>query len=276
MKKSILFLAIVVLFFGCTETPIMIPEFNFCDSRRVVLIEDLTGVECPNCPKGSEAIEAIANRCPNDILAVVGVHGNFLTKPIDKNGIKSKYDFRNPKSIALEEFLKPYLGKPAIQINRRHFPNEDYASVDFIEQWASYIDQELSKPVEIDIVIGKSYNANTRKLDLNVTGTSLITEDGNFQISVYLTESDLIDPQITNTAIIEEYEHKHVLRDMFTSATGDDFTTNIVKGNDYTKNYSYTIPADFVAENMEVVVMISRNKADDKTVLQAQAVKVTE
>ncbi len=276
MKKIQLFFAIAVLFFGCTETPIMIPEFNFCDSRRVVLIEDLTGVECPNCPKGTEALEDIANKCSKSVIAVVGIHGNFLTKPINKNGIVSKYDFRSPKSIELEEYLKPYLGKPSVQINRRHFEGEDYTAVDFIEQWASYIDQELSKPVEVEIKVSKSYNANNRKLDLDFTGTSLITEQGNFKITVYLTESNIIDPQINSTEIIEEYEHKHVLRDMMTKATGDDFASNIVKGNNYNKQYSYTIPSEFIAENMEVVVMVSRDKTDDKSVLQAQAIKVTE
>lgn len=276
MKKIQLFLAIAVLFFGCTETPIMIPEFNFCDSRRVVLVEDLTGVECPNCPKGADALEAIANKCSKSVIAVVGIHGNFLTKPINKNGIVSKYDFRNPKSIELEEYLKPYLGKPSVQINRRYFEGELYTAVDFIEQWASYIDQELSKPVEVEIQVSKSYNANTRKLDLDITGTSLITEQGNFKITVYLTESNIIDPQLNTTVIDEEYEHMHVLRDMLTKVTGDDFTSNIIKGNNYNKQYSYTIPSEFIAENMEVVVMVSRDKTDDKSVLQAQALKVVE
>ena len=96
-----------VLWSSCTEEGVMIPPFEEPDSKRVVLLEDLTGVQCPNCPKGAAAIEDILTKLPNNVVAV-GVHGTFLTKPLPE----SKYDFRNPKSIALEEFLKPFWVSP--------------------------------------------------------------------------------------------------------------------------------------------------------------------
>lgn len=145
MNKILLF-AIAILFFGCSEEPIMIPEFEVPVTNRVVLIEDLTGVRCPNCPKGAKAIENIISNLEGKVVAV-GIHGTFLTKPIEGN-VASKYDFRNPKSIELEEYLKPFLGKPSVQINRRFFEGELYTSVDFIDQWQSYVEQELNRPQE--------------------------------------------------------------------------------------------------------------------------------
>lgn len=272
MKKIFLLVSIVVLFAGCNEVPVMIPDFEVPNTNRVVLMEDLTGVRCPNCPKGAKAIENIIEKFEGKVVAV-GIHGNFLTKPLDGE-VKSKYDFRNPKSIELEEYLKPFLGKPSVQINRRYFDGELYTSVDYIDQWESYVEDELNRPQEMEIILGKNYNPDSRKLDINVAASPLINETGRFRISVYIIESKIIDPQETNNAIIEEYEHNHVLRDMLTAVTGDEFAVDLEKNKIYNKSYSYVIPQEFNADNMEVVVMVNRDKADDKSVLQAQAIKV--
>jgi hypothetical protein len=59
MKRIIsafLFTGISVSFFTCTEIPIQLKDPVIPESDRVVLIEELTGASCPNCPKGSAAI----------------------------------------------------------------------------------------------------------------------------------------------------------------------------------------------------------------------------
>jgi hypothetical protein len=269
MKKVIYFLAIIATLASCTETPIMIPEFVAPKTNRVVLIEDLTGVRCPNCPKGGAAIESIREKFVGNVVAV-GIHGNFLTTPLPEN----KYDFRNPKAKALEEFLKPFLGKPSAHINRRFFEGQAYEAVDAVELWQAFVEEELNRPEEMDIELTKAYDETTRILTINIKATSFINEAGLFKTSVYITESKIEDVQETQGKIIEDYEHNHVLRDMITSATGDDFTNDLTINKVTSKEYTYTIPQDFKAENMEVIVMVSRSKSDDKSVLQAQAVSV--
>jgi hypothetical protein len=86
----------------------------------------------------------------------------------------------------------------------------------------------------------------------------------------------IVDLQENQGTIIEDYEHNHVLRDMLTSATGDDIASSLVKNKLLTRTYAYTLPATFNAAKMELVAMVSRNTGDDKSVLQAAGVKVTE
>lgn len=260
-----------VLWTSCKEEGVMIPPFEEPDSKRVVLLEDLTGVQCPNCPKGAAAIEDILTRLPNNVVAV-GIHGNFLTKPLPE----SKYDFRSAKSIALEEFLKPFLGKPSAHINRKYFQDELYVAVDATELWQSYVEKELKAQHVMDLAIVKTYDPATRQLSITANATPLINETGNFKISVYLTESGLIDLQENQGTIIEDYEHNHVLRDMLTAASGDDIASDLVKNKLLSRTYTYTIPAAFNAAKMEVVAMVSRNSGEDKSVLQAAAAKVVE
>ena len=267
----ILLALLAVVWTSCTEEGVMIPPFEEPDSKRVVLLEDLTGVQCPNCPKGAAAIEDILTRLPNNVVAV-GVHGNFLTKPLPE----SKYDFRTAKSIALEEFLKPFLGKPSAHINRKYFQDELYIAVDATELWQSYVEKELKAQHVMDLAIEKTYDAASRQLSVTVNATPLINETGTYKISVYLTESGIVDLQENQGTIIEDYEHNHVLRDMLTNATGDDIATSLVKNKLLTRTYTYTLPATFNAAKMEIVAMVSRNTGDDKSVLQAAAVKVTE
>ena len=259
----------VVLFTSCTEEGVMIPPFEEPDSKRVVLLEDLTGVQCPNCPKGAAAIEDLLDKFPNNVVAV-GIHGNFLTKPLPE----SKYDFRNPKSIALEEFLKPFLGKPSAHINRKYFDGELYTAVDAPELWQSYVEKELKAQHVMDLAVTKTYDAVSRQLTVTVNATPLINETGNYRISVYLTESGIVDPQENQGTIIPEYEHNHVLRDMLTAAVGDEFATSLVKNKAISRTYSYTLPAAFNVSNMELVAMVSRANGDDKSVLQAAGVKL--
>lgn len=260
---------VTVLLSSCSEEGVMIPAFEEPNSKRVVLLEDLTGVQCANCPKGAAAIEDILAKLPDNVVAV-GIHGNFLTKPLPE----SKYDFRNPKSIALEEFLKPFLGKPSAHINRKYFEDELYTAVDNPELWQSYVEKELKAPHVMDLAIDKTYISSTRLLSFTVNATPLINETGNFKISIYLTESGIVDPQENQGTIIEEYEHNHVLRDMITAATGDEFSSSLVKNKAISRTYSYTLPANFNDANMELVAMVSRANGDDKSVLQAVAVKV--
>jgi len=258
-----------VLWSSCTEEGVMIPPFEEPDSKRVVLLEDLTGVQCPNCPKGAAAIEDILTKLPNNVVAV-GVHGTFLTKPLPE----SKYDFRNPKSIALEEFLKPFLGKPSAHINRKFFEGEFYTAVDAPELWQAYVEKELKAQHVMDLSLVKTYDAASRQLNVTVNATPLIDETGNYKISVYLTESGIVDPQENQGTIIQEYEHNHVLRDMLTAAIGDELASNLVKNKLISRTFTYTIPAAFNDANMELVAMVARSNGDDKSVLQAAGVKV--
>jgi hypothetical protein len=253
----------------CTETPVLIPDFEAPVSGKTVLIEDLTGVRCPNCPRGATALESISKKYIDKII-IIGIHGNLLTKP----HTDSKYDFRSTKSIALEESLKPFLGKPSVQINRKFFEGETYTSIDQIDLWQSYVEKELARPQEMDIIITPKYTTNTRKLLLDITATPLIDEQGSYKISAYIIENNLIDPQETIGSIIKDYKHDHVLRDMLTDVKGDELGSKLVKNTSIKKSYEYLIPSSVIPANTEVVVMVSRANTNDKAIMQCAKVKI--
>jgi hypothetical protein len=227
----------------------------------------LSGASCPNCPKGSTAIDNILKKFPGRVAAVA-IHGEFLSRPT----AKSKYDFRNPKAKDLENWFKPWFGKPSASINR--VPDEnDIIMVSIPDLWQSAVEKELQKPHVLNIIPEIKYDKNTRKIDLEVAAIPLQNLDGNYNVSIFITESNIIDAQTNGAVIIEDYNHKHVLRDMITKFDGDVFGSALKKNDILRKSYSYTLPTTtdglWVPERLEVVISIHRVDAKDKSVAQA-------
>lgn len=255
---------------SCEEKPVDIPEFELGDSKRVVLLEDLTGVSCPNCPKAAREVDRLSELLGDKIVSV-GIHGDFLADPIAG---KSKYDFRNEKAAELETFHAPFIGKPSGVINRVKFEGESFIPVDFVENWQGYIEKELAKEQTVAIALEHNYDETSRLLNLEVRVTPLKDEQGEFNISVFVLENGIVDYQKDLTTTIADFEHNHVLRDMLTKAAGDPLSTDFVAQSSISKSYSYTIPTDFKAEKMEFVVSVHRNNPEDKTVIQSGKVKL--
>jgi hypothetical protein len=257
---------------SCEEIPIDLADPVLPDSDRVVIIEELTGASCPNCPKGSAAINAILAKFPNKVAAVA-IHGDFLAKPT----AKSKYDFRNPKAKDLEKSFEGWFGKPTAAINRA-LDNTGNMMIDLPDLWQAAVERELQKDHQMNIVLKADYNESTRIINLEVAAIPLNDLSGNYNISIYLNESNIVDAQSNGALIIEDYVHKHVLRDMFTRFSGDELGSNLVKGNIIKRNYTYTLPTLpqglWIPENMEIVVMVSRNNPSDQEVIQAAQTKL--
>ena len=260
---------------SCKEIPITITDPAIPESDRIVLIEELTGASCSNCPKGSATIESILAKYPGKVLAV-GVHGKFLSYPTTK----SRFDFRNPKARDLELWFKGWQGKPTASVNRSVDPSSGLIVQDNPDLWQAGVERELQKPHVMNILLDSKYNRDSRQIDLEVAAIPLTDLAGNYNISIYLTESKIVDAQADGTEIVEEFEFNHVLMDMMTNHDGDVFGSDMTKNKILKRNYTYTLPTGAAGlwnpENMEIIVMISHSSPTDVSVLQAAAVHVTE
>lgn len=268
---SLLFISTFILI-SCEEQPVTIPEFSVTETGKVVLVEELTGVSCPNCPKGAAVIESIHALFGSSVVSY-GVHGKQLTKPKDN----SKYDFRNPDAEELEDFLAPFWGKPAASINRVFFEGEDNATTTSIEQWPSFVDQELQKEQLLEIAIDSEYDENSRTTTINIGVSALSDIPGNLQLHVAITESHLIDPQDDINTTIQDFEHNHVLKELITQLLGDDIVSNITANQSVNRTYSYTVPeennGEWTVDNMEIIVFVTSTDNDGE-VIQAGSIHI--
>lgn len=256
----------------------MIPETPDFDSPRVVLLEELTGVSCPNCPVGTEKITELKATYGSN-LVVVGIHGNFLSWPTDE----SKYDFRFDEAAELEDYLRPWQGKPAASINRTQYA-VDELSVSNPQLWGGFIQQELDGDHRINIDLDLSYNPDNRTVDISaiILPVSDFSLDEEVRITVMILESEIDDAQEDVTEIIEEYVHNHVLRDFVTEWNGNLINEELFDNVEKTMNFSYEIPLPndgellWRPEHMEVVAFIHSNINGEKTVFQAAEAKIIE
>lgn len=263
---------IALLFFAftlwtCSEKEVIIPEFTLPDSDRVVLVEKLTGVSCPNCPAGSAELERMKVEF-GDNIAVVSIYTPFLGQPKPN----SKYDFRTEFGIQIENQLGLYLGKPAASINRKLFPGEEYIPIANLGRWASYVLDELEEFSPIKIESNREYNSTTRELEIDFSILSNTQMEGDFRFTVYLVESGIIDPQENPGGVIDNYVHNNVLRAVLSSVNGDVLSSQISPSNPVNRSYTFTLPDEdgwWVAENCRVVAFVSERTDESTQVIQA-------
>ena len=76
MKKGIFSLSALALlcFSACNEEPILIPDPNLNVTGRTVLVEEVTGIRCQNCPIGTQTLVALQQQYGKDKLVVVSIH----------------------------------------------------------------------------------------------------------------------------------------------------------------------------------------------------------
>lgn len=262
---------LLLLLSGCDEQRRVIEPF-VPTGDRVVLLEEFTGKGCTNCPKGSREIDNLLLQYPNN-LVVVSIHAGFFADPeFFPVGV---YDLRADQSAFLIDYLKPILGYPSGVVDRSFFGGDLQIG---LQQWASAISSEIQVPPSIEVNIDHTYDEETRQLTLTVSGIGKADESGEVRLSIMLTESGIVDAQDDFEAggIVDDYVHKHVLRDMLTPSAGETLFQDIYAGKTYSNEYVTTINSDWVADSMEIVAFISLVNGNDFPVLQAASAHLTE
>ena len=119
--KNIILLSIVIIsvLSCCDEIP---PTITLCQTSRVVVVEEFTGVSCVNCPTGAEKLEMLSSQNPGKIITV-GIHAGYYATPKPSN---LYHELRCPDGINLEAtYLGPVSGFPSATINRKIFEGEN-------------------------------------------------------------------------------------------------------------------------------------------------------
>ncbi len=218
-----------------------------------VLIEDYTGAWCVNCPAVSYAIEQLKLQ---SVRAVpVAIHQGNSPAALDPYHL----DAANPLLL-----FANVISYPTAKLNRTilwRFP-----------QYSTYlqkaIDQTLGEAVRLGIAMNATSVNNTINLGVKV---KFFDTYSNLKLVVYALENKLIHPQengnslFGTTPVIEDFEHDHVLRAVFTDILGDAIpATETTSGKTFSRNFSVPIPANIAnSANMEFVAFVigADNKA---------------
>lgn len=230
---------------------------------KKVLLEDFTGQKCPNCPEAAEVAHSLIQTY-GDQIVVIAIHaGNFS---VPDGSFPS--DYRTDEGTELNDFfgISNY-GYPMGMVNRI-----DYNGFPVVikDDWESAVSEQLDLDPQAAITITSTYNSGTRKLDCTLETEFLEDLDGTYSICAYIIESGIVSPQQTESGVVQDYVHNHMLRGSMNGTWGDAVGTDglAIGGTKVTNNCTLTLPSEWNAENCAIVAFVYNDETQD--VVQAE------
>ncbi|MCX6269983.1 MAG: Omp28-related outer membrane protein [Bacteroidetes bacterium] len=235
---------------------------------RNAVLEEFTGINCPNCPDGHARAEALAAAHPGRVV-IINVHAGSYANPS-----AGQPDFRTPYGTAIDAFAG-VAAYPSGTMNRIVWPGA-YNQAPYFPQnppnnlairrpgwWDTgypglgtgeyIILNGGDSPVNIGCVT--VWNDVTRELTITVelyyTSGDSVAEN---KLNVVFTENHVIGYQSGGS---NTYDHKHILREMITGQWGESITPTTL-GTLITKSYVYTVPATYNIDNCDLSLFVTR------------------
>ena len=222
---------------------------------RKFLIEHFTGTWCQYCPYGMMAIDYAVQASETPYVWVSHHTGDSYTI----NEAEDIYMIANPDGV------------PSMMLNRTT-QSKGFAF------HPGYLPDMIIKDAttaEASVVINRTYNPDTRQLDITVSGQVANTTTTTYLLTVLIKENGIISTQ--NDAYFawgsswKEFIHPRLSRAFISAATGDRVN---VENQAYSKTYTYTLNEKWVAENCCVVAYIT--PTTKKPVINAEQAAIVE
>lgn len=263
------FVVSVSLFFlSCKEVP---PYINFkkeaksqdtsyiianvpSPQHKAVLIEDITGVRCNNCPKAAIRAKDIVAAKTKDSVVVIGLYTTHLsnfTNPYD-----GFVDLTSNFSYQIVDFLTPPTGLPSGYVDRAIISPQTVRYNSYTT-WASLVNLRLKEQTPVNIELTKTLVGKNLNFKMSLVYSSAVSTTHKY--ALYITENKIISKQTMPDGAGEkdDYEHNHVLRYAFGLATGNPLNQPLVAGRVFEKVYDYEFPTNMVPENCHLVCVVT-------------------
>ncbi len=244
------------------------PTVNNEDVQKVVLLEEFTGVRCPNCPAGAVLAEQLADQYEGQVI-IVSIHSGFFSIPYAE-----AENFKIEAGQQIENLLGKAAAYPSAAINRTLFEGENRAIIPSTK-WNNYIKTELDAPVLASININ-TLNFDEGTLKLSTTAQFLEKVEGTVKLSVLLIEDGIISPQDVDGVKVDDYVHKHVLRAMLSPSNGVLLGLSADKDSVYQNEFTFNNFETYWDKSKMYVVAFVHGSGDNLSVLNAVQIPLIE
>ena len=243
--------------------PLSDDDISNWENKKVVLLEDYTGVRCVQCPAAAEIANGLLAQYEHQ-LVVLGIHAGSFSMPI--GGFP---DFQTEEGTAWYDHFG-FDSNPIGTINRKlNGSTYGYNA----SAWADAVAQAVEGQPNIRLLAATSFDEDKRQLKVS-TYTSFLEEfegNSNYNLTVCLMEDNVIGKQLVPDGTDEEYVHRHVFRGTLNGAWGTEFE-EVVDEEDIVKSYSMTINEAFNADNCYIVAYVYDRET--KEILQVTEKKI--
>lgn len=249
-----------------------IPDTNAVVQKRIILLEDYTGLTCGHCPKAADAANQALSLYREQVVALA-VHSGSFANPQPPSYPE---DFRTPVGDELNTFFGiSAVGNPNGMVNRAGKPADEHVIA--YPTWNAKVAEELAKPFTVWINVFPEYNPATRQSEITVKTEFKAPMQGEYKLACYIAEDSIIGNQKDyrkSPSHVTNFVHRHVLRGSYNnSAWGELIAANPPASSaTIDRNYSATLPAAWDAKHCYAVVFVYN--ADTYEVIQAREVKV--
>ena len=219
---------------------------TYIDSvAHTLLLEEFTTEPCGNCPRASDAIQAMLNKGYGNQVAVIAHHEGYRTDWLTTD--------ENYQLMWLYGEEGTYA--PAGMFNRTNNPNYHIAICDDMnapmfaignaDDFEPKFKKALQEPAFVSITATASYEQASRTITIDVEIDKLDTFDGQCErprLSVYILEDSISHHNQMGIGDRQNYHHRHVFRKALTNIWGDEIEFH---GSKATGSYSYALPHDW-------------------------------
>lgn len=234
---------------------------------RKIFLEDFTGYRCTNCPRAAKEMVRLQETYGAHIVPM-SVHFGFFSVPLSMGDPDFSTEVGDQIVSAFSIPDNPPLG----MVNRKIFSEGD-PYYWYHEDWSTKIVTVLSenKFADVSIELVPEFNENTKELSVEVKCEDISAPAIDLKLAIYLIENHIIGKQTDGSAVVEDYEHNHVLRDGIISSDatwGESITLPL------DKSYTYTLNENWVPGNCSLVAIVYN--AASKEVIQAEETEIIE
>jgi hypothetical protein len=291
MQKVIYALVILAFLVSCEEN---LPPIDFSDSSDVkvdtvyqimesempeqqdqtIVVEDLTGVRCNNCPKAADIAKQIKEDNP-DRAVVIGIY------PEEPRNLSFPYDgYEDLRTEVSQRIAADIYGfsnqLPGGGVNRKLFSGQTSINTSF-NTWINFANQIMPNKSAVNIDLEVSSESDSL-IELGSVFTFFESPENPVFLSIMLLENNISHPQTTTTGTDNAYVHQHVLRAMYTPHNGEPLLKQgdlaPERGVRVERSWEFIIPENVNKNEASLVVMLNYNAENNKEILQCKEIKL--
>lgn len=227
---------------------------------QYIVLEDFTGVQCPNCPKAAAEAHVLQKQYGNQLI-LIELHP-------EKAGVAEPYegeaDLRSAEAQTYFDYWKG-TSLPAGLVNRQTTQMVGY------KNWSGAV-QEISaqKPVATVNKVSAKLDGQTLSVEASGFFHADYAASGNINLIMMVLEDGFSGHQAGTEQ--SDYPHNHVLRATVGDVWGEQIDVKPNAGARFTLAKSIKVDAAWNTDNLSVVCLLT--DADTRAILNAAKVKV--
>lgn len=264
MKRIIYILSVILLIASCQVIPEneqLVEVFTPNDStafKRTSLLIEYSGWKCVNCPNAAEVAHNLKEQYGEELVIVV-MHPETNPNTSYKNAAGKPNEAVNytcPEADSIYVHMggtntTPF---PTGNVNMLNTSGEGLGYFYSQDKWATLLSQASREVLHVGLDQEITYNDNELEVVVKISNQTADLMDATLQVWLtedYVTGKQKMPDNTTNDA----YMHNHLLRGSISSLWGE--TSTIHAGEQHVQTYQYTLPNKVVAENCNVVSVLS-------------------